>query len=77
MSARDLGRGRIPTKGQGLIGCSDWRALRTDIENAGGTWVDEELHVDGNLATSRKPDDLPVFCNQLVEMMSRAAARSR
>ncbi len=43
-------------------------SLRTDIRNAGGTWVDEELHVDGNLATSRKPDDLPAFCRQLVEM---------
>jgi protease I len=56
---------------------TSWPSLRTDIENAGGTWVDEELHVDGNLATSRKPDDLPAFCNQMVEMMSRAAARSR
>jgi protease I len=51
--------------------------LRTDIENAGGTWVDEELHVDGNLVTSRKPDDLPAFCNQMVEIMSSAGARSR
>ncbi|MGN6379100.1 MAG: type 1 glutamine amidotransferase domain-containing protein [Gaiellales bacterium] len=64
-------------------GCADgrtltsWPSLRTDIENAGGKWVDEELHVDGNLATSRKPDDLPAFCNQMVKMMAQAGARSR
>ncbi len=56
---------------------TSWPSLRTDIENAGGTWVDEELHVDGNLATSRKPDDLPAFCKQMVEMMSHTGARSR
>jgi protease I len=55
---------------------TSWPSLRTDIENAGGHWVDEELHVDGNLATSRKPDDLPAFCRQMVEMMSRAPSRS-
>jgi protease I len=56
---------------------TSWPSLRTDIENAGGTWVDEELHVDGNLATSRKPDDLPAFCDRMVEMMAQAGARSR
>jgi deglycase len=55
---------------------TSWPSLRTDIENAGGRWVDEQLHVDGNLATSRKPDDLPAFCRQLVEMMARAPSRS-
>jgi protease I len=55
---------------------TSWPSLRTDIENAGGHWVDEELHVDGNLATSRKPDDLPAFCRQMVEMMARAPSRS-
>jgi protease I len=42
-------------------------SLRTDIENAGGTWVDEEVHVDQGLVSSRKPDDLPAFCTKLVE----------
>jgi protease I len=46
---------------------TSWPSLRTDVENAGGTWVDEELHVDRGLFTSRKPDDLPAFTRKLVE----------
>jgi protease I len=46
---------------------TSWPSLRTDIENAGGTWVDEELVIDRGLFTSRKPDDLPAFCSKLVE----------
>jgi protease I len=42
-------------------------SLKTDIENAGGTWVDEEVHVDSGLVTSRRPDDLPAFCDKLAE----------
>lgn len=47
---------------------TSWPSLRTDITNAGGTWVDEEVVVDGNLVSSRKPDDLPAFCARLVEV---------
>ena len=46
---------------------TSWPSLRTDIRNAGGTWVDEEVHVDRGLVTSRKPDDLPAFCTKLAE----------
>jgi protease I len=46
---------------------TSWPSLRTDIRNAGGDWVDEEVHVDNGLVTSRKPDDLPAFCDKLVE----------
>ena len=42
-------------------------SLQTDVRNAGGTWVDEEVHVDNGLVTSRKPDDLPAFNDKLVE----------
>jgi len=46
---------------------TSWPSLRTDIRNAGGNWVDEEVHVDAGFVTSRKPDDLPAFCAKLVE----------
>jgi protease I len=46
---------------------TSWPSLKTDIENAGGKWVDEEVVVDKGLVTSRKPDDLPAFCSKIVE----------
>ncbi|QWZ08313.1 type 1 glutamine amidotransferase [Nocardioides panacis] len=51
---------------------TSWPSLRTDIRNAGGTWVDEEVVVDGNLVTSRNPDDLPAFSARLVELVAAA-----
>ncbi len=51
---------------------TSWPSLRTDIENAGASWVDEEVHVDGDLITSRKPDDLEAFCHQVVESVAVA-----
>ena len=46
---------------------TSWPSLQTDIRNAGGTWVDEEVVVDEGLVSSRKPDDLPAFCGKIVE----------
>jgi protease I len=46
---------------------TSWPSLQTDIRNAGATWVDEEVHVDQGLVTSRKPDDLPAFNAKVVE----------
>ena len=46
---------------------TSWPSLKTDIRNAGGTWVDEEVHTDRGLVSSRKPDDLPAFCSKMIE----------
>ena len=46
---------------------TSWPSLETDIRNAGGEWVDEEVVVDEGLVTSRNPDDLPAFCEKAVE----------
>jgi protease I len=46
---------------------TSWPSLQTDIRNAGGTWVDEEVVVDQGLVSSRNPDDLPAFCKKIVE----------
>jgi protease I len=54
----DVVRGRTVTS---------WPSLRTDLTNAGANWVDEVVHTDNGLVTSRKPDDLPAFCDKLVE----------
>jgi protease I len=46
---------------------TSWPTLQTDIRNAGGNWVDEEVHVDEGLVTSRNPDDIPAFSDKIVE----------
>ena len=49
---------------------TSWPSLQTDIRNAGGTWVDEEVVVDGNLITSRNPDDLPAFIKAIEDALA-------
>ncbi|WP_436794309.1 type 1 glutamine amidotransferase domain-containing protein [Actinospongicola halichondriae] len=45
---------------------TSWPSIKTDLQNAGARWVDEEVVVDGNLISSRNPDDLPAFCEALL-----------
>ncbi len=56
---------------------TSWPSLETDLTNAGATWVDEEVVVDesgaGPLISSRNPDDLPAFCETLVQHLERVA----
>ena len=49
---------------------TSWPSLQDDIRNAGGTWVDKEVVEDGNLITSRKPDDLPAFNKTLIAQLA-------
>lgn len=49
---------------------TSWPSVQTDVRNAGGDWVDEEVVVDGNLITSRKPDDLPAFNRAILEALA-------
>jgi protease I len=57
----DVVRGRTLTS---------WPSLKTDLRNAGAEWVDEEVHVDEGLVSSRNPDDLPAFCAKVVEELA-------
>jgi protease I len=50
---------------------ASWPSLQTDIENAGANWVDQEAVVDGNLVTSRKPDDIPAFNREMIALFGR------
>ena len=49
-----------------------WPSLKTDLRNAGAEWVDQEVVVDGNLVSSRKPDDIPAFNREMVTLFSHA-----
>ena len=48
-------------------------SIKDDLVNAGARWVDREVVVDGTLITSRKPDDLPAFCREIVRALSKSA----
>lgn len=54
---------------------TSWPSLQIDLKNAGANWVDREVVTDGNLITSRKPDDLPAFNRTLIEMLASGPAK--
>lgn len=56
---------------------TSWPSLKTDIENAGGSWVDKAVHVDQRLITSRRPDDLPAFCGRIVSEFASRVSEAR
>jgi protease I len=64
----DVVRGRTLTS---------WPSLQTDLRNAGAEWVDEEVHVDQGLVSSRKPDDLEAFCAKVVEEIGEGVHEGR
>jgi len=64
----DVVRGRTLTS---------WPSLQTDLRNAGAEWVDEEVHVDEGLVTSRRPDDLPAFNAKIVEEFAEGVHRGQ
>lgn len=49
---------------------TSYPSLKTDVRNAGGNWVDEEVVIDGKLVTSRKPDDIPAFIEKTLEVIA-------
>ncbi|MCZ2495858.1 DJ-1/PfpI/YhbO family deglycase/protease [Xylophilus sp. Kf1] len=49
---------------------TSWPSLQVDLQNAGATWVDEQVHVDGLLVSSRKPDDIPAFAEKFKEIIA-------
>jgi protease I len=51
---------------------TSWPTIQDDLKNAGAEWVNEEVHVDGNLITSRKPDDIPAFNREIISALSAA-----
>jgi protease I len=56
---------------------TSWPSLRTDLQNAGAQWLDEEVVVDQGLITSRKPDDIPAFNREVIDLFARAREHSR
>jgi protease I len=56
---------------------TSWPSLQTDIRNAGGNWVDEQVHTDKGLVTSRKPDDIPAFNQKIIEEFAEGRHNAR
>src|SRR5262252_1243943 len=55
---------------------TSWPSLKTDLRNAGAEWIDEEVVVDGNLVSSRKPDDIPAFNRAMLQRLAQGRRRT-
>jgi protease I len=55
---------------------TSWPTLQTDLRNAGAKWVDQEVVADGNIVTSRKPDDIPAFNKKMIEVFASAPGKA-
>lgn len=55
---------------------ASWPSLKTDLRNAGAEWIDQEVVVDRNLVSSRKPDDIPAFNREMIKLFGQAATAS-
>lgn len=60
------------TKGKTM---TSWPSIQVDLVNAGAHWVDQEVAIDGNIITSRKPDDIPAFNKAMISMFSKVLAQ--
>jgi protease I len=56
---------------------ASWPSLKTDLRNAGAEWVDQEAVVDGNLVTSRNPDDIPAFNREMIALFSQSRRQAQ
>jgi protease I len=56
---------------------TSWPSVHTDLINAGANWVDREVVTDGNIITSRKPEDIPTFSRTLAEALGQAASMAK
>ena len=65
-TALDADRGGV--KGEKM---TSWPSLHSDLKNAGAKWIDKEVVADGELVTSRKPDDIPAFNREMTKLFAR------
>ena len=56
---------------------TSWPSLKTDLRNAGTEWVDQQVVVDGNVVSSRKPDDIPAFNREMIQLFKPISGRNK
>jgi protease I len=56
---------------------TSWPSIHTDLKNAGANWIDREVVMDGNLITSRKPEDIPAFSEKIIQALDKSSVQTR